>query len=151
MYFPMLAACVGFGCWHMETAHWQIITCCQATLQRFSVAQLCRGAPVFNPLPALLIVCLFLSDWEAAWLLLLAHFREFEHENAHLLFAACMPRLTKEDGSCLLEALWLQDQSFLYGTVQNIHQERFIGCCSVMVSLTGNGWDSKWRLSLTEI
>ena len=41
MYFPVLAACVGFGCWHVETAHWQIIICCQATLQNSCVALLC--------------------------------------------------------------------------------------------------------------
>jgi len=62
-----------------------------------------QETPAFNPLPALLIVCLFLSDRETAWLLL-AHSREFEPENTHLLFAACMPKLTKDDGSCLLEA-----------------------------------------------
>lgn len=43
--------------------------------------------PPFNPPPAFLTVCLFLSGWKTGWLFLLVCFRKFEAQN---MCACCL-------------------------------------------------------------
>lgn len=150
MYFPVLAACVGFGCWHVETAHWQIIVCCQATLQNSCAAPICwRYLPSTLLHLSLQFACSLMAGKQTGFFYL--HILGNLSPKIHVLdvCCVCVLRLTKEGTSCNRGTLNKQGQSFLCGTVLSLLTTRFIGSYSVMELHMGMAGTPQYRLLLT--